>query len=190
MTAIEGDKGIVFSAGSVYSTFTPVSTPEVGDQVMLYNLGGGQRLAVPVLTFSLGNFAFVTPSFQFAGFDFKLDWNFNLISFLRTDVFTDLINLHDLFFWEPTVGWSAYGDTPPPATKITSGGSHGGDQTWAFWSSHGYYDVFLEIKILSATEFEWWYYQDPYDNHEDRFSYKGVQLSAINGETGHGTATI
>jgi len=76
-----GDKGLTFAAGSVYATFTPVSTPAVGDKVILYNLGNGQRLAVPSLNFSLSDYTFVVPSFQFAGFNFHLDFNFNLLSF-------------------------------------------------------------------------------------------------------------
>jgi len=75
---VVGDRGLTFAAGSPYSTFAAVSTPAINDKVILYNLGNGQRLAVPTLWFDLGDFTFVAPSFQFAGFDWKLDFNFNL----------------------------------------------------------------------------------------------------------------
>jgi hypothetical protein len=81
MPVTVGDKGLTFAAGSVYATFTPVTTPAIGDTVILYNLGNGQRLAVPSLIFNLNDYSFVVPSFQFAGFNFHLDFNFNLLKF-------------------------------------------------------------------------------------------------------------
>jgi hypothetical protein len=74
MTTEVGDKGLVFSAGTEYSTFSTVGTPIVGDKVILYPLGEDQKLAVPNLTFSLTDAIWVIPCFKFAGFDWKFDW--------------------------------------------------------------------------------------------------------------------
>jgi len=57
-------------------------TPEVGSSVILYNLKNETRIAVPTLFFSLGSNAFNTPSFDFAGFNWSLDFNFQLIPLL------------------------------------------------------------------------------------------------------------
>ena len=74
-----GDKGIVYSAGTDYSRFAAVSTPEVGDQVIVIPLDGYGDLAVPCLTFAIGEWVWVMPEFKFAGFDWKMDLHFNLI---------------------------------------------------------------------------------------------------------------
>lgn len=77
-----GGKGIVFGAGGDFAQFIPVGTPEVGDTVALYNLVDESRIAVPTLTFSIGDQVWNTPSFDFAGFNFSLDFNFQLIPFV------------------------------------------------------------------------------------------------------------
>jgi len=60
--------------------FVPLAdTLNVGDSVAVYNLVDDTRIAVPILAFDIGDYAFVTPSFDFAGFDWKLDFDFNLI---------------------------------------------------------------------------------------------------------------
>lgn len=74
-----GDKVLVFAAGSEFATAVPLSTPSIGDMVAIYNLQNETRIAVPTLTFGLGDVSWVTPNFDFAGFDFKLDFNFQLI---------------------------------------------------------------------------------------------------------------
>lgn len=76
---IVGDVGLAFSAGSSYCTFSVVSRPVVNDKVILYNLGSGGQLAVPSLTFNLDDYAWVIPTFDFKGFDWKFDLNWNLI---------------------------------------------------------------------------------------------------------------
>jgi hypothetical protein len=124
-----GDKGIVFAAGSEYSQFTPANPPIVGDKVILYNLGNGQRLAVPTLAFGLDSFTFVCPSFQFAGFDWKLDWNFQLIPLnfytrnlnqLLADEFWDALVPDGTVLWSGTVEWDGI-------SAIYIGGSEAGD---------------------------------------------------------------
>ena len=77
--AEEGDRGINFSSGSPFSTFVKVDPAQVGDRVTLYNLSNGDRLAVPALDFVLDGRVWVTPSFDFAGFDFNIPFDFELI---------------------------------------------------------------------------------------------------------------
>ena len=57
----------------------PLGEVEIGDSVILYNLKEQTRIAVPTLGLSIGNYAFNTPAFNFAGFNFSLDFNFQLI---------------------------------------------------------------------------------------------------------------
>lgn len=80
--AEEGDRGINFSSGSPFSSFVPVAPAKVGDQVTLYNLSGGDRLAVPAMNFALNDYVWVTPDFDFAGFDFNILFDFLLIPFI------------------------------------------------------------------------------------------------------------
>ena len=78
MTVV-GDVGLAFAVGSSYCTFSVVSRPVVNDKVILYNLGSGGQLAVPSLTFNLDDYAWVIPTFDFKGFDWKFDLDWNLI---------------------------------------------------------------------------------------------------------------
>ena len=80
MTTEVGDKGLVFSAGSPYSTFSTVGTPSVGDKVTLYNLGSDQRLAVPTLAFTLTDQVWVIPDFPFKGFKWKYDFKLGVLN--------------------------------------------------------------------------------------------------------------
>ena len=50
-----------------------------GDKVILYNLKDETRIAVPTLSLSIGDPVFSSPSFDFAGFNWKMDFDFNLI---------------------------------------------------------------------------------------------------------------
>ena len=74
-----GDKVLVFAAGSEFATAVPLITPGIGDKVALYNLQNETRIAVPTLVFGVGDISWVTPNFDFAGFNFNLDFNFQLI---------------------------------------------------------------------------------------------------------------
>ena len=80
--AEEGDHGINFSSGSPFSSFVKVAPAKVGDIVTLYNLSGGDRLAVPSMNLSLNAPVWVTPDFDFAGFDWKIPFDFLLIPFI------------------------------------------------------------------------------------------------------------
>jgi hypothetical protein len=73
-----GDKGIVMNTFGD-KVFVPLGDVEVGDTVAVYNLVDDTRIAVPMLTLGVGDMVFATPSFDFAGFDWKLDFDFNLI---------------------------------------------------------------------------------------------------------------
>ncbi|HPD11570.1 MAG TPA: hypothetical protein PLN56_11320 [Methanoregulaceae archaeon] len=70
-----GDRGVVLNGEDFY---VPPSV-EVGDKVMIYTLGNGQKIAIPTLSLSLDDHVFPTPSFSFAGFDWKIDFNFSLV---------------------------------------------------------------------------------------------------------------
>ena len=74
-----GDRGLVFAAGSPLASFSTVDPAAVGDMVILYNLGNGQQLAVPILNLQLGHYTWTTPDFQFAGFNWNLPFNFQLL---------------------------------------------------------------------------------------------------------------
>jgi len=73
-----GDRGIVLNG----KDFLPIETPNVGDKVIIYPLKDTERIAVPVLSLSLGDYTFSSPSFSFAGFDWKLPFSFNLVPFI------------------------------------------------------------------------------------------------------------
>jgi len=57
----------------------PLGNVSVGDSVILYQLKDNTRIAVPTLSFSIGDAVFNTPSFQFAGFNWNINFNFQLI---------------------------------------------------------------------------------------------------------------
>lgn len=118
-----GDKVLVFAAGSEFATAVPLSSPGVGDSVILYNLKNETRIAVPTLSFGIGDFAFVTPNFDFAGFDFKLDFNMQLIPLLLAITWTD----HDVRWLGPNDGLTYYGDDPDTkiCVKVTADPRHG-----------------------------------------------------------------
>jgi hypothetical protein len=74
-----GDKGVVMDTFGD-KVFVPLAdTLNVGDSVAVYNLVDDTRIAVPILAFDMGYHAFVTPSFDFAGFNWDIDFDFNLI---------------------------------------------------------------------------------------------------------------
>jgi hypothetical protein len=176
MTDIQvGDKGLVFAAGSPYSTFSAVSTPAINDTVILYNLGNGQRLAVPTLWFNLGDFTFVTPSFQFAGFDFKLDFNFNLTPLkLGFPVITEQysnFSIHNTpgggLLINPPSPWQ-FGDDDPSTPSNPVGVNLKTDGTgykypvadFAFLFENYAYgsmpDAFIDVRRIDSSHFEIW----------------------------------
>lgn len=57
----------------------PLGNVNVGDSVILYPLKDNTRIAVPTLSLSLGSVVFNTPSFNFGGFNWSIDFNFQLI---------------------------------------------------------------------------------------------------------------
>ena len=76
-----GDKGIVMNYFGE-KEFIALGDVEVGDTVAVYNLADETRIAVPLLSMNVGDMVFATPSFDFAGFDWSLDFNINLIPLL------------------------------------------------------------------------------------------------------------
>lgn len=93
-----GDKVIVMpSLGE--NVAIPIDTPEVGDSVILYALKDNSQIAVPTLSFSIGDFIFNTPSFNFSGFNWNLDFNFQLIPLLP------LFTTDPIWVWSWS-GWS------------------------------------------------------------------------------------
>jgi hypothetical protein len=73
-----GDKGIVMTAMGD-KIFIPCEGVGVGDTVAVYNLIDDSQVAVPILSLDVGDYTFNTPSFDFAGFDWSLDFDFTLI---------------------------------------------------------------------------------------------------------------
>ena len=172
MTVQVGDNGLAFAAGSPYSTFAQVSAPKVGDSVILYNLGNGQRLAVPTLWFDLGYFTFVAPSFQFAGFDWKFDFNFNLLPLkfgiaVDPDQYVNFAIENEEGDGIPPVDWQ-YGNDDPPTPAHPIGTSLRTDgygykypaADFAFLFENLVYgsvpDAFIDVKRHSRTEYEIW----------------------------------
>lgn len=74
-----GDKVLVMPALDGTPFAIKLEPVEVGDPVILYNLKNDTKIAVPRLQFEIGDHVFASPSFNFAGFDFKLDFDINLI---------------------------------------------------------------------------------------------------------------
>lgn len=57
----------------------PLGDLSEGDRVLLYNLKDSTRIAVPTLSLNVGDRVFSSPSFDFAGFNWEIDFDFNLI---------------------------------------------------------------------------------------------------------------
>jgi hypothetical protein len=185
------NKGIVFAAGSPFATFAPVTRPAVGDSVILYNLGNGQQLAVPTLTFKLSDYTFLVPSFQFAGFNWKLDFNFNLLSFHLAG-----FNHHDIACQSGVLGHTnmMYGDDAMGSVNMgggcvvsdTLGILYGGDLAYNFADgARGVGegtcdDLTFECK-QSGTTLEWWVHSGPDYSYGGGMSFwfKGVFLGAF-----------
>jgi hypothetical protein len=74
-----GDKGVIFGYGGVYSQFVPVTTPNIGDRVMIVPVDDIGELCIPMLTFTIGDKVWIGPDFKFAGFNWKFDKNLKLI---------------------------------------------------------------------------------------------------------------
>jgi hypothetical protein len=99
-----GDIVIVSGVGTDYATAIPVASAEVGDDVILYTLGNGDTIAVPRLTFGLDIPVWVSPNFDFAGFNWNLDFNFNLIPLISSmGIHRATMTWHDANF---IIGWS------------------------------------------------------------------------------------
>lgn len=76
-----GDKVLVMpSIGE--NVAVPLGDVNIGDSVILYPLKDNTKIAVPTLSIWLDDVVFNTPSFQFAGFDWRVDFNFQLIPLL------------------------------------------------------------------------------------------------------------
>ena len=78
MTEGIGERGLVVYQGDTSGVFISPDIQE-GDRVVLYPLKDATRIAVPILSLSVGDCVFTSPEFKFAGFDWKLDFNFSLI---------------------------------------------------------------------------------------------------------------
>lgn len=76
-----GDKVLVMpSLGE--NVAIPLSSPGVGDTVLLYSLRDETRIAVPTLILTPGSWIFNTPSFNFSGFNWNIDFNFQILPLL------------------------------------------------------------------------------------------------------------
>jgi len=98
----------------------PLGNVNVGDSVILYQLKDNTRIAVPTLSLSVDSYVFNTPSFQFAGFNWSVDFNFQLIPLLLF-----LTWKHKDVKW--VSGTTVYGDDTNPryCLRVTSDPRHG-----------------------------------------------------------------
>jgi hypothetical protein len=153
-----GDKGVIMDSFGD-KVFVPLGDVEVGSTVAVYNLADDTRIAVPLLSFNVGDFAFSTPSFDFAGFDWKLDFNFQLIPlFLWFMGYDD----HDfkIVFGGGSTYYGDYGISPSGGCQKITTNPQNGDVEYAFTDgSFEHYpdpdDVSFCIKSLSYG-IEWW----------------------------------
>jgi hypothetical protein len=74
-----GDKVVIFGYNGPYPQAVPVTTPDVGDRVMIVPVDDIGELCIPMLTFTIGDKVWIGPDFKFAGFNWKLDVNLQLI---------------------------------------------------------------------------------------------------------------
>lgn len=154
-----GDKGIAYAAGSQFSQFSPVTTPEVGNKVILIEIGDGSKIAVPILEFDIGQYTWVIPEFRFAGFDWKIDWKLLLLTFNR---WPNNYRDHD-FKITFTSGGTYYGDSPITPSggceKITDD-PQAGDIEYAF--TDGAFESYplpddVSVCVAAITGgLEWW----------------------------------
>ena len=171
-----GDKVLVFAAGSDYATAVPLSTPAIDDKVALYNLKDETRIAVPTLRFDVGDFAFVTPNFDFAGFDFKLDFNFQLVA-LNLGQITPAM-YHDFSCFVVEQGIMYYGDgTDCHVKRLNYGYKYSGIMTFIFIDiCDGTWDSCIEVRVIDS-KFEIWAYPIPGFMYVHRLYYKGLLLT-------------
>ncbi len=179
-----GDKVLVFAAGSDYATAVPLWPPEVGDNVALYNLKNETRIAVPTLTFALGDFAFVTPNFDFAGFDFKLDFNMQLIPLiLGFNITPDMY--HDFHAHITPIGGGAsfdiYGDgTDCHTVRLNYGYKYSGKITFVFVDvCDGTLDSVIEARAV-GSQLEIWAYPIGGFMWDHKLYYKSTLLTEGN----------
>jgi len=80
-----GDKVLVMPALGE-NMAVPLGDLSEGDRVLLYNLKDSTRIAVPTLSLNVGDRVFSSPSFDFAGFNWEVDFNFMLIPFISPNL--------------------------------------------------------------------------------------------------------
>ena len=168
-----GDKVIVFGAGSDFAHAVKLTTPNIGDTVTLYPLPDETQIAVPNLTFDLDNYVFVTPSFQFAGFNFNVDFDFQLLllaleKFVTGDYFYGTGWPDDWGGWEFSE-WHSSGFTYSYGTAAAPCGPSGFTAGYAhtFWSGHchncGIYLYFTKTFSGPASGFSCYLKNDSMD---------------------------
>jgi len=93
----EGDKVLIMSSLGENMAIK-LGDVDVGDNVVLYNLKDESKIAVPTLSFSINTPVFATPTINFAGFNWKLDFNFDLIPFMFALTIGSAIKIADPFY--------------------------------------------------------------------------------------------
>ena len=162
-----GSKGIVLGEGGDYAQFIPVDPLEVGDKVILYSLRDDTKIAVPSLDFDIGDFSFVSPSFQFAGFNWNIDFDFALIPLSPL-----FFGYTDHNFKCVTGGATYYGDSgmSPSGGCVKMPSPRYGDIEYAFTDA-GFEeypkpdDGSLCIKFLGGGAVEIWVVSAPYPDY-------------------------
>lgn len=165
--ATVGSKGLIIPGPDGGYQFIPVDPVEIDDKVILYPLQDETRIAVPALEFGIGDITFASPEFQFAGFDWKLDFNFNLIPL---SPFFFGFTGHD--FKCVTGGYTYYGDTgmSPAGGCVKMPSPRYGDIEYAFTDANFEEypkpdDGSLCVKFLGFGKVEIWVVSAPYPDY-------------------------
>jgi len=196
MTEGIGERGLVVYQGDTSGVFISPDIQE-GDRVVLYPLKDVTRIAVPILSLSVGDCVFTSPEFKFAGFDWKLDFNFDLIPlslpFLLPPWFAHKFQMKIITQPPPSKTWWVYGDSPPYSyssgvrgCKVIAGGPNGGDLTLQF-EDLGVppYDMNFEIKFIEYNEIEVWVYKNGNPSFINEMYFDGTYLCKCGDANGY-----
>lgn len=170
-----GDKVLVMpSLGE--NMAVPLGDVEVGDSVILYSLKNETRIAVPTLAFSIGSYAFNTPAFNFSGFNFNLDFNFQLIALNLGEITPAMY--HDFSCLVVEQATTYYGDgSDCHVQRLNYGYKYSGIMTFVFIDQcDGTHDSMIEVGV-SGSQLEIWAYPIPGFAFHHKLYYKTTLLT-------------
>lgn len=147
----EGDRVLIMpSLGE--NIAIPVESPGIGDTVMIYSLRDETRIAVPALTLSPGSRIFNTPSFNFGGFNWSINFNFQLIP-LVLNLAAGVYGLNAVLEYSMPNGSPAYNSNLLTSTPSYNSSTMMGDQGWfiAKWVDGVHLREVDTVEIWEAT---------------------------------------